>query len=271
MSHVKNQHIVPRFILKNFSNQNQTHIWSFDKNAVDKRWKSKKNRAIKNTPTDIYIYDYIPGSSKKSIEYQLGKLETKTEPVITKLLKSRKIKNLSVLDKDILSEFIAFQILRTQKSYLNIKRFLNEFYSPIENLFNIKERPNSKYFWLDILKDADKYKDSLLNKTWILAESNEQFYTSDNPIVLQNTTNYREERGNLGLNSIGIEIYFPLSCSLLLCLFCQTTVSKKASNLICNEEIIENLNYLQYKHANRFIFSKDENFDMIEKIIKNAM
>ena len=120
MSHPKNQHIVPKFILKNFSNQNQTRIWSFDKNAIDKRWRTKGNRAIRNTPTEEYIYDYTAGSAKKSIEYQLNKLETKAEPIISKLLKSRNINQLSILEKDILSEFIAFQILRTKESYINM-------------------------------------------------------------------------------------------------------------------------------------------------------
>ena len=272
MSHVINQHIVPKLLLKYFSNKNQTHIWSFDKKAVGQLWENEKYRAIKNTPTEKYIYDYVAGCDINSIEYQLKKIETKIDPLISKLVISKNINKLSTAEKSLLSEFIAYQILRTKESYNNTIRIFNDFYKPIEKYLNKKIEINSKQLWLDILKNSSEYKNNLMNKTWILAESNEQFYTSDNPVVFQNSTNYRKERGNLGLNSKGVEIYFPLSSSIVLCMFCSKTISNISSNLVCDKEIIESLNYLQFKHSGRFIFSKKGDFNFINELIKkNAM
>ena len=75
MPNVIDQHIVPQFLLKNFSNKNQTHIWSFDKDAIEQRWKNKKNRAIKNTSTEKYFYDKVAGEKTDSFEYKLTAVE----------------------------------------------------------------------------------------------------------------------------------------------------------------------------------------------------
>jgi hypothetical protein len=272
MQHVVNQHIVPQFLLKNFSNTNQTHIWSFDKAAIHRRWKNVKNRPIKNTPTEEYFYDKIKGEKIDSFEYKLGIVETNSEPAISKLLDSRNLEMLTNDDRNLIAEFVAYQMLRTKQSFLNTGLFLEDFYNPIEKLSKKKHEGNSRDFWLSFLKSADDYKVHLLNKTWVLTESNEQFYFSDNPVVLQNSTNYRPERGNLGLNNLGIEIYLPLSSSIVLCLFCEKTITSSIPNLQSDLRNIENLNWLQVIQSCRFVFSQNGDFRLIEEMIKeNAL
>jgi hypothetical protein len=83
MEHVKNQHTVPRLLLKNFSNENGTKIWTFDKEAIDKRWNNIKNRSIKNTPTEEFFYDRIVGQKDGSLEYKLAAVEDRAESIIT--------------------------------------------------------------------------------------------------------------------------------------------------------------------------------------------
>lgn len=267
MQHVINQHIVPQFLLKNFSNNNQTHIWSFDKEAVDKRWNNEKNRAIKNTPTEEYFYDKIAGEKAGSLEYKLREIEANSEPPISRLIESRNLDKLANNDRDLIAEFIAYQMLRTKQNLAETERFLNDFYRPIENLLNERLERDSRKFWLSILKTANEYKTHLLNKTWILTESEQQFYISDNPVVFQNSTNNRSERGNLGLNTQGVEIYLPMSSSIVLCMFCNKTVPRTIPNFQSTPGNIENLNWLQVKYSGRFIFSQTGDFKLIEEMI----
>lgn len=267
MKHVKNQHIVPQFLLKNFSNQNQTYIWSFDKHAIDERWNNEKNRAIKNAPTQEYFYDNVAGKKTDSFEYKLRDIETNSEPEISQLVQSKNLDTLSNQNKELIAEFIAYQRLRTKQNYNDTKRFLDDYYKPIENLLNKSIERNPRTFWLDFLKTANDYKIHLLNKTWVLAESNEEFFISDNPVVFQNSTNNRAERGNLGLETQGIEIYLPLSSSLILCMFCNKTIPITTPNIQSVPGNIENFNWLQVKYSERFIFSQNRNFDLIYEMI----
>jgi len=267
MTHVRNQHIVPEFLLKNFSDD-ASNIWSFDKYAIKERWGNQKNRAISSAPTEEYFYDKVIGEKVNSYEYVLRDVETKAAPVIKDLIKNRDIKNISEIEKDVITEFLSFQMLRTKKQLKKTEDFLNKLYMPVEELTGQSIERNNRTFWLGLLDTAKEYKKHLLNKTWILAESNNEFYLSDNPVVLQNTTHIREHRGNLGLESLGIEIYLPLSSSVVLGLFCNKTVAMEIPNIKCVPEIIENLNWLQIINSDRFVFSKSNNFDLINKMIE---
>jgi hypothetical protein len=137
---------------------------------------------------------------------------------------SRDLSQLTKLDKETVAEFAAHQMLRTKFQFNDAKRFLDDLYRPIESIINERIHRDERDFWLENLSSAEEYKIHLLNKVWVLAESSKKFYISDNPVVLQNSTNNGTHRGNLGLDSLGIEIYLPLSGSLVLCMFCNKTV-----------------------------------------------
>lgn len=68
----------------------------------------------------------------------------------------------------------------------------------------------------------------LLSKDWYLCESppNHPFYVSDNPVVLQNSNDFGPY-GNLGLAVCGIEIYLPLSSTLMLAMYCPSIREQK--------------------------------------------
>ena len=87
----------------------------------------------------------------------------------------------------------------------------------------------------------------------------------------QNIVNSSEIRGTLGLKSKGIEIYFPLSPSLVLCLLCEHTYrGVDGKNIVCSAGNVENINHLQVYHSDRFIFSNRNDFSLVADMVKNG-
>lgn len=108
----------------------------------------------------------------------------------------------------------------------------------------------------------------LLNKSWSLTISNDEYYISDNPVVKSNTTNIQPHRGTLGLESKGIEIYLPLSSSVMLCFYCSETFPYENIVVEAAPANIEYLNWLQVVYSDRFIYAKKSDFELIYDMIK---
>ena len=126
--------------------------------------------------------------------------------------------------------------------------------------------------WMSSFFNAPKIAPILLDKIWFLLESDNKFFTSDHPVVKQNYLNNNPYRGTLGLRSEGIEIYFPLSPSLALALYCEKSyvILKDIKLPPCSAENIENFNSLQVLYADRFIISHDSNFDLAIDMIQKG-
>jgi len=144
------------------------------------------------------------------------------------------------------------------------------------------------------------------DKTWMLFKSTkaQKFYISDNPITLQNHNDF-SPYGNLGLKFRGIEIYFPISSGLSLGIFessMEDTIrwshsylkDKKTTDLkvfgIDKKTIqdlkkltdgletgksiqaedgnVVNLNSLQVAFSARYVFSSNQDFDLVQKMLK---
>jgi len=124
------------------------------------------------------------------------------------------------------------------------------------------------------------------NKKWILLVNDTEipFWTSDNPVVRFNPLNL-DPYPNTGLISWGIQIYFPLSSSLCLCMLdperyssfkkiekidpenVQQNINKVEKMSIKIEDVIF-LNSLQVKECYRQIYSKIDDFELAEKMVK---
>ena len=68
----------------------------------------------------------------------------------------------------------------------------------------------------------------LLSKAWYLLETRPEhpFYVSDNPVVLENRNDFGVY-GNIGLAVPGIQIYLPLSSTLMLAMYCPSIREQK--------------------------------------------
>jgi len=80
---------------------------------------------------------------------------------------------------------------------------------------------DTKDIFLRQLVQQMSHIDHLLKKDWYLLETRPErpFYVSDNPVVLKNSNDFGPY-GNLGLAVRGIQIYLPLSSTLMLAMYC---------------------------------------------------
>ncbi|WP_440066867.1 DUF4238 domain-containing protein [Tenacibaculum discolor] len=277
-NHVKNQHYVPQFLLKNFSNRGNKFIWAYDKNEKYSIQNQIKERPIKKVASEEYFYDQFKNSKIGSYEYALQQAENETAPIIEKIIETKNIIDLSKEERQTLSFFIILQRLRTKGQLLQTETSMETLSKQLKDKANI-DIPNidSKKIWFSMLEKSTSFYEILMNKVWMLSESNNSFLISDNPVTLQNTTDTSEIRGTLGLESFGIEIYLPLSPSLTLCLFCEKLFKnsgyneKYIPNLTCKPENVENINSLQIAYSERFIFSHNNDFELVKKQLKNAL
>lgn len=177
------------------------------------------------------------------------------------------------------------------------------------NVENYKpfDKASLKEFSIWILSKAHEFIPHFLSKAWVLLKGKKDypFYISDNPIALQNINEYGPY-GSLGLAVTGIEIYLPLSSVYTLALLCPSyekqireayatykrlsiaapfvvnsiikapfSIEKIMAGIDegmavdCVDDNIVNLNYLQVRHAERYVYCQDDNFalayDMLDK------
>ena len=274
-SHVKNQHYVPQFLLKNFTSRDEAFIWAYDKNEKYNEQNRIKERAIKKVASEKHFYDKNKNYPESSYEYVLQEVENNSAPIIAKIIKTKNIKDLSKDDRRTLSLFIVTQTLRTKGTLLRTTSLMEDLSTQLEEKANIKTPYiDSKEIWFSTLEKYKLFYDVIMRKVWMLCASNDSFLISDNPVTLQNTINTSKIRRTLGIDSPGIEIYLPLSPSLTICIFCEKLFQNSGyyknimPNLICKSENIDNLNFLQIAYSDRFIFSHKNNFELVEKVIK---
>lgn len=269
MNHAKNQHYVPQFLLRNFCSTDENQIWCYDKT-----WNQTKERSISKVAYEEYFYDIVSGQREGSLEYFLGKAESDAAPIVQKIIEAKNLEAITLEEKVVLALFIGLQLNRTKASLKNTERINNDLMQGIKefaNSMNLElniEEQTPKQIWHSMFNHTPDFSIILMNKLWFLLESDKEFYTSDNPVVKQNILNQSPHRGTLGLNSDGVEIYFPLSDSLLICLFCERSYSELAGiKLALTQENIENINSLQVKFSERFIFSSQNNFELVKDMV----
>lgn len=274
-NHVKNQHYVPQFLLKNFSSRGNKFIWTYDKNEKYNIQNQIKERPIKKVASEEFFYDQQKNHKKGSYEYALQKVENETAPIIRKIIETKNIKDLSKEERIKISLFITIQNLRTKGQLLRTESSMELLSHQLKEKANIKiPKIDSKKIWFSMFEQSKKFSETLINKVWMLSECNNSFLISDNPVTLQNTTDNSEIRGTLGLESYGVEIYLPISPSLTISLFCEKLFKNNGyhknhiPNLICEPENVENLNSLQVAYSERFIFSQKNEFEIVKKQLK---
>ncbi len=159
----------------------------------------------------------------------------------------------------------------------------------------------------DLVLLVPQFAPHFLDKHWALFEAPPGLcmYTSDNPVTLHNELDL-SPYGNIGLAVRGIEIYIPLASTLTLALLCPSVAApflQGAANFrlldrlspglaegqlknpafaraFCTaletgspfrliDENVTMLNSLQVMYSSRFVYSEDDQFSLVETMIRD--
>ncbi|MBX3002466.1 MAG: DUF4238 domain-containing protein [Anaerolineales bacterium] len=303
----KRQHYVPQFWLRNFAISGQKDkVFVFDKNAEDVYISN-----VGNVASERDFYNLGAGKVSISLEPSLSVLESRASQILEKVTRRKSVGILSSKERIAFAEFIALQMARGTHTRHNLIFMNKQLKSKIKQmgfdpdktkeLFN-NDQDAKEIAILSLPSFIEDISPHLLDKTWCLFETTETnpFYFSDNPIALHNEIDMRPY-GNLGVAVKGIEIYVPLSSSLLLAILCPSHLEAVAQTyqalskldstqedyssirrlyfhllsgnaLQVHRENVSFLNSLQTRYSERQIFSCLQNFTLVKTMLsRNPM
>jgi len=241
----RKHHYIPQFLLKNFysrQNKNEFFIKIFDK-KIEKSWESNVKDAMCENDFHRIKISHEGEDLFLNYENHFYSVETAAGDSIQKLIREKSLLKISDQDKVNIAAFLTYQFFRTNQYKALINNMSEKLYSVIKQYPNSGDddivkmdgkdvkirslKKNEDQLKMDVmmtLRDPKILKETmsyLLVKKWILHEADQQnpFYISDNPIVLHNDKQFGPY-GNIGLVVPGIEIYFPISSTLILGMIC---------------------------------------------------
>jgi Protein of unknown function (DUF4238) len=265
----KNQHQVPQFLLKNFSNNRETiNIFKLNDKTFDLISDSstkarKKSNKIEKRFQDKFFYD-----NDNMIEDFLGGIEDTAAKVITSIIKGVNL-NISLEDKSSLITFISSLLCRTLEALRQADIMLNSILNPAVkellrlNNFDENAAEEGKFIFdtqnlisMSALNGAEKHLAlDDLELALVLNKTSTDFYISDHPVFTYNWL-YRKT-SNPGVTSIfakGLQIFLPISYNLTLCLYDPKVYKYGHRNTkiieIENTNDIDILNSFQIRSAN---------------------
>jgi hypothetical protein len=174
---------------------------------------------------------------------------------------------------------------------------------------NFKEldEEGAKVVGLQLVAGAHELVPYILGKSWVLlhASPKDQFYIGDNPVALKNLKTFGFY-GNIGLGVPGIEIYLPVSTDLTLAWYSDSFVTEFAqaienantlrqqmpsriaeieklvqmpqaflaavstgTALNCSADNVVNMNAMQVRFAERFVYSRVDDFDLVRQMLSD--
>lgn len=271
---VKLQHYVPKVYLKNFSKQikGKYYIYCFDKLNCESFLTNIKDIAFEKE-----FYDKV--SEEQETEKILRDIESKIDPIIQKIILNKNVDDLTENEKDILSEFIAYQMVRTKEEREGLKdttkqifkKWGNEMAPNLKNqVIDSMKKDSIRNLHKDIIKDISEYEKRIRKFKWILIVNKSifPFWTSDNPVIKYNKIDL-SPYGNLGLDCRGFEMHIPLNSKLCL-IVCDPKefYHEPSKKIIKNYQNIIHERSHQVNQSTRFIFSTEDKFDFAKMMIK---
>jgi hypothetical protein len=287
-------HLVPQCLLKHFTNSNEFFLLD------------KKSLKISNiTPKTSFAENYFNTiGDNPALENAYALLENEVAPIIDKIISLGSIDWLTYSNKYNLMAFFITQNQRTHIARQNQEKMLQVLIKKImgvlqenkqlpevpKELSGYCKRKNMSVLDMINIKnikiDADfiKYNIAMVMKDlpqmtniamqgkvfYLIDNEKESWYIGDTPAVMHNEINM-SPYGNIGFSVPFVKMYLPLSSRYALFIFnaghCNLEI-KDLSLMKADDANIECLNYLQIAWANRFIASKNNDFEFAHKILK---
>lgn len=276
MASKKNQHFVPQFYLRRFSNTLKSpYINLFN-------YKSQKfisNAAIKKQASINNFYD-----NDNLVEDTLSLIEREAAKCISKIDETNVIPK-SLSDRITILAFTLFQTTRTKSSALDVQSGINDLYKRAnENVPALKDF--FKEYRIGIEKPAS-FAISItarliplasdLKLMLILNNTNQDFITSDNPVLKYNQ--FLERRrvpgGITGVGVKGIQYFFPIDSKKCLLFYDGETYSIgnifKKIIIIKSKREIDLINILQILNCeDNIYFNENTKCDYIKDIYEKS-
>jgi hypothetical protein len=270
VSHAKNQHYVSRLYLRQFAYEagKNPRICAFDKT------KRKVIRpTIKNVAAELHFYE----SSDAGIERALSKIEDTFVPAYRAAREIDDIESLGQWERAAIAVFIAVQQIRT----VEFRETLKSMVSGLDEWAKRHDaRLDPSYTSITEEQCREMQVSSLATLAptiamgagtmkWIRLHNQTAmpFWTSDHPITMYNPKP-ATLMGNLGWACAGIQVFFPLSPQIALCI-CDPEAYDAQPSEIRTKDIahVTLLNELQVRHATRFVFSKTTDFELADRVL----
>lgn len=280
----KHQHIVPRFYLKQFSEEVEKD--NFQIYCLYKRINSKPFRTnVKNVAVKNFFYDQFP---PQPIENYLSVKENDLSKSYYRIIERSSVNLITKLEQKHLIYLIYFQYIRTEsqrkKMIMLMRDLFNEFKSEFEKKYNdiqlkeLKEiffkrekiyqnflivlnkeyltNPNIKFnknilkILLNLKINILKHLSSLDFVLYRIMEKDLFFYTSDSPVIYYNQNAIKDKEGIPIFNIYDkfTRIYYPLTPKLCLMLFNNQifNINKISSNkeISLTNQKIQEINFI---------------------------
>nr|WP_129954459.1 DUF4238 domain-containing protein [Rahnella sp. RFA10(1/100)] len=307
------QHTVPRFLLQHFAINTEKSKRGGQIFAFNKQTRRVMKMSVNDATVHKRFYNLREQPTTVSLESLLCLYEGRGASVIQRLISTKNIQGLSEEEKFNLAQFVTVQHLRSRGEYENQKHIAQGLYNALksrgitsgefEDYFS-EERfeQNTKGNFLGQIANCDFEVAVLIDKEWLLFETtaDKPFYISDNPVTLYNENKF-SDRSNTGIALKGIQIYIPLSSTLMLAMVCPSLndvlseerkfIYKCIVNNIGGKDLkiferldflkclldkrlvnieewrLTHLNNLQVWRAEQFIFSQKDDFEHIGKLL----
>jgi hypothetical protein len=310
-------HYIPRFLLRRFgSDTGVLHVMDKHSGRRFSVSTSKKSRLAVAAERGMYEFDFA--GVPMTVEPALAALESEAAVIIDGIVRAEKLDHADRNQRGTLARFLAVQLVRTravwatqQDIFKRMEAWLRREGAP-EDFFEpdpyVGERENAEKAIRArmICNAAADYGLMIAEKDWVLlkTEENAPYLIGDHPFAMFNDVDH-SPRGNLGLKVKGIQLYFPLSRTLALGLWCPShqqflldgfrrldALSEKSPGLVrpyldawrdgiriveaiqrgtpisSKPENVLHFNSLQVSTAEQFVFSPDGDFTLVEEMIR---
>jgi hypothetical protein len=229
ISNSKKHHYVPEAHLRNFSRvDDPDQIWVFDK------LRSRKfSSAIRDAGSEGN-YNAIEVDGKKvNLEPIFDRVDNFGAPLIKSILQAQRIDHLNPEERHKVTLVVAVQIVRAKIHRLSFAHIMEQLGESARNRgwdpeefanFGIPTEMESKIISFRSLDSVDDLAAALGSKICVLhkVDAPSVLWISDNPVVTFNSFPYSDQ----GINSPGVEIYYPLSFQFLLAFYCPSIGGK---------------------------------------------
>lgn len=304
-------------MLRQFGRGKKDHVRVLDKQTGRRFSFSASKKAMISVAAEYGMYDFEFMGEPVTIEPGLADLESKAAEYVARVVREETFDLGDPMERATLACFLSVQMIRTRavletqadmmtrmKAWLERDGTPAGFFDPDPHVGG-GENADKALLARMICNAPKNFAPSLLEKDWVLLKTDQKhpFIMGDHPFAMFNDED-GGLRGNLGLKVRGIQIYFPLTPTLAMALWCPSIqpmlmafvakmnalsqthphsteqqidewrqavesveAIRRGTTLSYRPPNVEHFNSLQVIHAERFVFSDRDDFALVESMI----